>query len=277
VKSRSKLPLSVVATIALSGLFVTSSGQAVAQAVQQRSVVSVTAAPSTSRGMTAIDEAARSGKYLFVFFWKQNDVQSQAMYRVLQSATAKWADSAISVSIPIIDRKEKAIIDKFDVSRAPMPLVLAMAPNGAITKACPIKFDEKQLQEGFVSPCTAKCLKCLQDQKIVLLCVQNQTTQFSQAAWKGVQDFKADARFAKATEVVSLDPSDQAEAAFLSDLEVDPRTSQAVTVLLAPPGQPIAKFAGAVTKDQIVAKVAAAQSGPCAGGKCGPNGCSPKK
>ena len=50
-------------------------------------------------------------------------------------------------------------MDKFGVSRAPMPLVLALAPNGAITKGFPIKFDEKQLREGFVSPCTAKCLK----------------------------------------------------------------------------------------------------------------------
>jgi len=276
VKSRSQWTFFVAATIALSGLFAVSSAQAVAQTAQPRTVVSSATASSASRGMTAIDEAAKDGKYLFVFFWKQNDTQSQTMYKVLKTATAKWADSADLVSIPIIDRKEKAIIDKFDVSRAPMPLVLALAPNGAITKACPIKFDEKQLQEGFVSPCTAKCLKCLQDQKIVLLCVQNQKTQFSQAAWKGAQDFKADARFAKATEVVSLDPSDQAEATFLGDLEVDPKTLQAVTVLLAPPGQPIAKFAGVVTKDQIVAKVSAAQSGPCAGGQCGPGGCCPK-
>ena len=74
-----------------------------------------------------------------------------------------------------------------------------------------------------------------------------------------------------------MNPEDQAEAALLQELKVDPRTPQAVTVLLAPPGQPVAKFAGAVTKDQIVAKVASAKSGPCAGGKCGPGGCGPKK
>ena len=166
------------------------------------------------------------------------------------------------------------MVDKFGVSRAPMPLVLALAPNGAITKGFPIKFDEKQLREGFVSPCTAKCLKCLQDRKLVLLCVQNEKTQFTQVAMTAAQSFKADARFAKATEIVTLNPEDQAEAAFLQDLKVDPRTPQAVTVLLAPPGQPVASFVGAVTKDQIVAKV---QAGPCAGGKCGPGGCCPPR
>ncbi len=87
------------------------------------------------------------------------------------------------------------------------------------------------------------------------------------------QSFKADARYAEATEIVVVDPEDQAETALLRDLKVDPRTPQAVTVLLAPPGQPVASFVGAVTKDQIVAKV---QAGPCADGKCGPGGCCPK-
>ena len=185
----------------------------------------------------------------------------------------KWAESTNSIGVNVTDPNEKLVVDKFGVSRAPMPLVVALAPNGAITKGFPVKFDENQLREGFVSPCTAKCLKCLQDRKLVLLCVQNEKTQFTQAAMSAAQNFKADARYAKATEIVALNPEDQAEAAFLQDLKVDPRTSQAVTVVLAPPGQPVASFVGAVTKDQIVAKV---QAGPCAGGKCGPGGCCPK-
>jgi len=246
-----------------------------AQTDQRYAVASRNASPSTSKGLAAIDEAARDGKYLFIFFWKANDKQSQTMYGVFQSAMKKWAESADSIVVNVSDATEKPVVDKFDLSRAPMPLVLALAPNGAVTKGFPIKFDENQLREGFVSPCTAKCLKALQDRKLVLLCVQNQRTQFTQVAMSAAQKFKADARYAKATEIVTVNPEDQAEAALLHDLKVDPRTPTAVTVLLAPPGQPVARFAGAVTKDQIVAKV---QAGPCAGGKCGPGGCcGPKK
>ncbi|MFH1918458.1 MAG: hypothetical protein ABIP48_01030 [Planctomycetota bacterium] len=258
--------------ILLLGLLMAAPRHVTAQAVRGQTVSS-----GTSTGLAAIDAAARDGKYLFIFFWKANDAQSRSMYGVFQSAMDKWAESADSVGIQITDTREKPVVEKFDVSRAPMPLVVALAPNGAVTKGLPIKFDEDQLREGFVSPCTAKCLKALQDRKIVLLCVQNERTQFSQVAWSGVQEFKADARFAQATEVVTLNPDDQAEAAFLHDLQVDPRTPQAVTVLLAPPGQPIGRFVGAVSKDRIVEKVASAKSGPCAGGKCGPGGCGPKK
>ena len=275
--SRTEPTFAVVMTIALCGFATATASQAVAQSGQPYAVASRTTPTSTSKGVAAIDSAARSGKHLFIFLWKANDEQSRTMYGVFQSAMNKWAESADCVGVQITDPNERPIVDKFGLSRAPMPMVLALAPNGAVTKGFPIKFDENQLREGFVSPCTAKCLKALQDRKLVLLCVQNQKTQFTQVAMSAAQGFKADARFAGATEVITVNPEDRAEAALLQELEVDPRTPEAVTVLLAPPGQPLAKFVGAVTKDQIVAKVASAQSGPCADGKCGPGGCGPKK
>ena len=269
---RRKAASAVIMAIALCGLLIATACQAVAQS-QPYAVASRTTPTSTSKGLAAIDSAARNGKYLFVFFWKANDKQSQTMYGVFQSAMKKWGESTDSIGINIAAPSEKPVVERFGVSRAPMPLVVALAPNGAITKGFPIKFDENRLREAFVSPCTAKCLKCMQDRKLVLLCVQNKKTQFTQVAMAAARSFKADARYSKATEIVTLDPEDQAEAAFLQDLKVDPRTSRAVTVVLAPPGQPVASFVGAVTKDQIVAKV---QAGPCADGKCGPGGCCPK-
>ena len=275
--SRREPTLAVVITIALSGFVMATARQAAAQSGQPYAVASRTTPTSTSKGLAAIDSAARSGKHLFIFFWKENDEQSRNMYGVFQSAMNKWAESANSAGVQVTDPNERPIVDKFGLGRAPMPMVLALAPNGAVTKGFPIKFDENQLREGFVSPCTAKCLKALQDRKLVLLCVQNERTQFTQVAMSAAQSFKADSRFAGATEVITVNPEDRAEAALLQELQVDARTPQAVTVLLAPPGQPIAKFAGAVTKDQIVAKVASASSGPCANGQCGPGGCGPKK
>ncbi len=267
---RTEPTLAVVSTVLLLGSFLAVPNETTAQIVPGQVVPA-----RTSQGWAAMDSAARNGRYLFIFFWKDNDEQSRNMFAVFQGAMRNTADATDSVSVQITDPNEKPVVDRFGVSRAPMPLVLALAPNGAITKAFPIRFTEKQLREGFVSPCTARCMKALQERKLVLLCVQNERTQFNQAAWEGAEGFRADPRFAQATEVVHLNPSDGQEASFLQTLQVDPRTPQAVTVLLAPPGQPVARFTGAVTKDQIVANVAA---GPCAGGQCGPGGCcGPKK
>lgn len=272
--SRTEPMSAIVLAVALCGFAATTANEAVAQSGQPYAVAARTTPVSTSKGLAAIDTAARNGKHLFIFFWKENDEQSRKMNGLFRAAMSKWTESADAAGIQITDPNEKPIVDKFGLSRAPMPMVLALAPNGAVTKAFPVKFDENKLREGFASPCTAKCLKCLQQQKLVILCVLNERTQFNQAAWRGVQEFKADPRFNKATEIVTLNPDDQAEVSLLNELKINQQTPQAVTVVLAPPGQPVASFVGAVTKDQIVAKI---QAGPCAGGQCGPGGCCPAK
>jgi hypothetical protein len=232
-----------------------------------------TATAAVSPGTAALEKAAQDNKYLFIFFFAGQDAHTTAMNGVFQKAMPKMADRADAMTISVSDPAEKTIVDKFGVRGAPMPLVLAIAPTGAATRAFPKQFNEAQLQEAFVSPCTAKCMKVIQDRHLILICVQNDNTQSSQEALKGVEAFKADPQYAQATEIVMLNPADKAEQPFLNSLQVDPRTPTAVTLLVTPPGAPVARFVGAVTKEQIAAKLAASQSSCCPGGKCGPGGC----
>ena len=236
------------------------------------------AAANVSPAQAAMDRAAASQKYVFLFFWKDKTPQTDKAWNVLQPAVARMADWAEVVSVQTTDPAEKRVVDKFDVSRAPMPLVLAIAPCGAITKAFTNAFDENQLRTAFVSSCTQLCLKALQERKLVLACVVDQANpQDPVTIPKGVEDFRADAKYGPATEIILVNARDQGEAAFLRDFQVDPRAQKPVIVFLAPPGSMIGKFDGTTTKQQLLAKLASAQSDPCAGGKCGPGGCGPKK
>jgi hypothetical protein len=228
------------------------------------------------KGMAAIKQAANAGKYLFVFFSKTDDDQTLAMRKVFDQALEKIADRAESVAVKIADSSEKEIVDKFDLSRAPMPLVLAMAPNGAITGGFPTKFDEKQLLDAFATPGTEKVMKSLQDGKLVFVCVQNGKTKSNDAALQGVRDFKSDTRFASATEIVTLDPTDKKEAGFLTDLKVSPDIAVATTVFIVPPGQAIAQIEGPTSKETLVELLSKANTG-CGPGGCGPGGCGPQK
>lgn len=234
-------------------------------------------ARSPSRGMAAVQHAAAANKYLFVFFWKEKNQQGDVMWEALQSAMNKVADRAESVVIQASDPAEKAMVTKFGVDRAPLPLVLAIAPNGAVTKGFSGKFHEDQLSQAFVSPGTARVLKGLQARKLVMLVVEKRSPYVRQVSLqKGVVDFTTDARFAEATEIVAIDPTDPGEAAFLQNLRIDPQSPGQTTALLAPPGSIVGVFTGNVTKEQLVAKLKAAQSSSCPGGKCGPGGCCPK-
>ena len=237
------------------------------------------AAANVSQAQTAINRAAAAHKYVFLFFWKEKTPQTDKAWGVLQPAAARMVDSAELVSIQITNPAEKRIVDKYDVTRAPMPLVLAVAPCGAITKAFTGAFDENQLRAAFVSPCTQLCLKALKmSRKLVLVCVVDQANpQDPVTIPRGVEDFRADAKYGSATEIILVNARDQGEATLLKELQVDPQAQKPVIVFLAPPGAMIGKFDGTTTKQQLVAKLVAAQSNPCAGGKCGPGGCCPKK
>lgn len=231
-----------------------------------------------SPGQLAIQKATSANKFALVFFWKDRGAQTDQAWADLRSAAAKMVNWAEVTAVQVTDPAEKQLVARHHLSRAPMPLVLAIAPCGAVTKAITGRITEAQIQSAYVSPCTQACLKAIQDRKLVMLCVMDRKDPYrSGAVPQGVQDFKADGRYGPVTEVVLVNATDQAEAAFLRELQVDPREPKPVTVLLAPPGSMVAKFAAGATKEQMVARLSAAQSNRCANGTCGPNGCGPKK
>ena len=226
------------------------------------------AAVSVSPAQAAIDRAAAANKYVFLFFWKEKGPSTDEAWAAFQPAMAKVADKAQAVAIRVTNPAEKKLVDKYDVSRAPMPLVLAVAPCGAITRAFTKTFDEKQLRTAFVSPCMQRCLKALQSRKLVFVCLVDQAKpQDRVAVPKGVEDFKADKKYGELTEVVMVNVRDSNEATLLKEFNVSPRYAP-MTIFLAPPGAMIGTFTRGTTKELFIAKLAAAQSGCGAGCSC---------
>jgi hypothetical protein len=275
----------VLATVSISAIVGCNSSTPAEADVRDPAQVATDETPAaepekTGGGMAAVQKAADAEKYLFALFRTEEDSQTTAMRAVLEEVMKEVADKADSVEVNLTESAEKAIVDKFGLDRAPMPLVLALAPNGAITGGFPSEVDKQTLLDAFASPATEKCMKQLQDNKLVFVCVQNGNTKLNDEALKGVRDFQADARFSQATELVMLDPTEEAEVGFLKDLRIDPTTDTAVTVFLAPPGVPVAMYEGATSKDELVATLEKASSacgpGGCGPGGCGPGGCPPQ-
>src|SRR5580765_883776 len=96
---------------------------------QDQSKVAVFPEPQL-KGSTgaALRQAAGKSQYLFILFYKKEDSGTQKLRQVLAVCVAKWSDKAASVSVNVTDRAEHDAVEKFDVSDAPMPLVLAIAP-----------------------------------------------------------------------------------------------------------------------------------------------------
>ena len=111
-------------------------------------------------------------------------------------------DRAQSVAVNITDPSEKAVVDKFDLSRAPMP------GHGGGPRRCHYRRLSNQVRGTTTLGCLRHPRHGESDEvapgRHVFVCVQNDKTKSNDAAMQGVRDFKADARFASATEIVTL-------------------------------------------------------------------------
>ena len=208
-------------------------------------------------GEQAVATAAQNNQFAFVMFYRSNDVPTQRMHQTLASSLSERKDAAI-VPVQIVDAGEAALIKKFDATRIPMPAVAVLAPNGAVCSVLPQRVSDKQLLACIVSPGQAKCLKALQDGRIVALCAQPSANAEIPA---GVRQFQADKLYSNRTEVVSVLASDPGEAKFLKQLRVPTNQRTSVVAFMAPPGVMVGVFNGNVTHSELAQKLAAA-------GKC---------
>jgi hypothetical protein len=220
---------------------------------------------------SALEKASKENKHLYIFFYKEKNEKTLALEEIFNKGVEKLGEEATSLKVQANDPSQRHLIDQFKLKRAPMPFVIVLAPNGAIVGGF-TSFNEEQLIGSLSSKGAAECMKALQEKKMILLSLQNSQTLENEAALRGIEEFKADPRFAKRTELIVIDPSDKKEETFLKQLGVNTKCPKAITTLISPPSEIIGSYEGSVTKAQLVSDVEKANSGCCCPGGCCPQG-----
>jgi len=213
----------------------------------------------SSKVQKTLQSSAEQRKFTFILFWRENNAATKAMHTTLQTELAARGETATFTTVQITDTAEKPVVDQFQVSRSPMPLALAIAPNGAVTGVFPEKVTREYIDASFATPRMTECMKAMQSNKLVLLCVQPQATA---VAPRGVRDFQADPHFQQRTTVLTMLASDPAEKKFMAQLGIDPQQMKGpVTVFMAPPAVMVGKFTAEATKEQLAQKLS--EAGKC--------------
>lgn len=218
----------------------------------------VPAAAPASRAQATIDQAAKDGKYTFLLFFKQNDAATNAMTATLKEALAGKSEQTVVAHVQVGDPAEQALVTKYDVSRAPMPMTIAVAPNGAMTGMFAQKVTAEKLGEAFVTPTMMFAMKNLQANKLVLVTVQGSAKAPAPVA---IKDFQSDPHFKDRIVTIGMTAADPQEGKFVGQMQIDPKAKATHTVLLAPPGLMVGKFDAVASKDEIAA--ALAKAGKC--------------
>lgn len=198
-----------------------------------------------------MNQAGADGRFTFLVFYRENNDATNAMGQAVSQAIAKRPGAAVATYVSLSMPQDKLLVDRYGMSRAPMPATVAVAPNGALTGVFPSKVSEEQINAAFVTRSMAECMKALQAGKLVILCaVAQPALPFPQ----GVVDFQHDPQFRERTVVIPLPVSDPQEADLVRDLQVNPQNPAApTTVFMAPPGVLVGKFTLGASKDELAA------------------------
>jgi hypothetical protein len=220
----------------------------------------VAAVPSAVTSNNAAPaEQSQSPTFTYILFWKQNDANTQQFGETIRKGVARRPKEATWTSVNVNDAANKSIVAKYGVSRAPMPLALCVANNGAITSVFTRRPNDVQLDRAICTPAMVTVTKALQDKKIVVVHVK--ATDDAPLPY-GALEFTTEPDFMVRTTVVDVLATDAKEARFLTDMDFNAQSvRESSVVVMAPPAVLVGKFSAAATKDDIIGKLHAA-------GKC---------
>jgi hypothetical protein len=203
--------------------------------------------------------AKEAPRFTYILFWKQQDASTQQFAETLRSAGATRSGRASWRSVDVKDPANRAAVDHYGVSRAPMPLAICVAENGAITGVFTRRPTDQALERALVTPAMVQVTKALQDKKIVIVHVK--PTAESPLP-NGAAELVAAPDFQARTTTIDVVRGDPTESRFLADMQLSATdVSDSMLVVMAPPGVLVGKFRGSATKEQIVLQLHAA-------GKC---------
>lgn len=200
-----------------------------------------------------LSKSSQDEKFTFIVFHRDSGEATRALYQQTKDGTASRSDAAIVTTARVDDPAERSLVDTFGISRAPMPMTVVVAPNGAVTGLFPRAISDEQIAAAIVSPTMMRCMKELQAQKLVFVCL---TRTDRVEVPQGVQLVQKYPQFKNRISLVGMRLDDPAEARFHQQMKLDPKQIDGpYAVLIAPPGVLIGQFDARSTADQIAAAI----------------------
>jgi arsenate reductase (thioredoxin) len=130
--------------------------------------------------------AVHGRRYFFLLFHKEGDAAKLTVWQTLKAAVAKWPGQVMAVNIRVNDPAMKAVVDRYGVGRSPLPLVLAVTPDGAVMRRFDLKLKEQDIADVLLSPGQAAYMKLEEKQqkrevlsimgpmrRVLFVCVEN--------------------------------------------------------------------------------------------------------
>ncbi len=223
------------------------------------------AAPTNAK--SAIAEASAAGQFLCLIFYDTEDASLIGLTSTVKTFITSSKKKVAVYKAKISEPANREIAEKYQVQG--LPFLLVIAPNEAITGGYPKTVTEDQLKQSLsVSDLMCKIIKPLQEQKVALVALQNQSTKSNKESWQGVSDFVSDPNYKKLVAFIKADPAAEGSKDFIKQCQLIAPITEAAVVVLLPPGRIAKVLTGKTTKADILKSLQACSSG-------GGSGCCP--
>lgn len=228
----------------------------------------------------ALERAGEESKHLFVLAWSEDDETTGKVKALFAESGEPMAEKALFHEANVGNTDEAGFVEKYGLKDAPLPIVLVFAPNGAVVGAHVQKaIDQDALAASFASPKLAEVFKLLQDGKLVLLCVQSESTEYNDQSLSAAKGASEDERAKDGIAFTLLDPTDNESSDLTNRIGVPTTLDEAAIYIIVPPGTIAGRVKGETTAaavwDALVRAVSACSSGGCGTGGCASGACPP--
>ncbi len=223
-----------------------------------------------------VDLAARGQKVAFILVTEKG-VAGVEEARTLLRQTLPQVPRSVMVELDRSDPQNADYMAKLRLAGAPVPLILVAARNGVLAAGLPAaQATPALLQAAVPSPKKAEVLQALQSGKCVLITVSRKgmaTESKAMAACAAACNQLGDK-----SAMVRVDLADPKETGFVTQLRVDPQTTEPVTLAVNAQGQVTGTYAGVQEAANLVAAATKRVGGCCPSTvQGGQQSCAPTK
>ncbi|MFH1230218.1 MAG: hypothetical protein V1709_01840 [Planctomycetota bacterium] len=191
------------------------------------------APPQNMSAFQALDKCNKENKYLFAFFFKNKDNPiASKMAEVFSKAKVTYAEKASFIEISIDNAAEEKFIKQFEIDKKSKPIIIAIAPEGIITKEYPLTVTEKELEEAFATPKTLEMLKAHKDNKYFMVLFFKDKADANTVVMSDVFN-KAKITYSDKAVFTEINVEDKSEEKFINRFEVN-KVAKPLILAIAP-------------------------------------------
>ncbi len=208
------------------------------------------------------DNGSKSIFTAVIFYDKADSADYKAMAATAKQFVNDNSRRVVLREVAADSAGAASLVEKYRLLRAPMPLLLVFAPNGAITRGYAKKVELAKLQTSLVGPIEQKLIKYMQQRKPVVIRIPGKSAEENTDFNTAISDFEKLRGFKpEVLEVTALSKDDKK---LEKKYGLNIYSGKAQTVVLTTAGTVAGSFSGKVSAEDISEALKNAGSSCCA-------------